>query len=74
MAGITLAQAQTTLNAYLAAEIAVLAGQSYTIAGRSLNRADLGAIQAGLQLWSDRLRDLTHQARGRSRSRTVVTN
>jgi hypothetical protein len=74
MAGITLAQAQTTLNAYLAAEIAVLAGQSYTIAGRSLNRADLGAIQTGLQLWSDRLRDLTHQARGRSRSRTVVTN
>jgi hypothetical protein len=74
MAGITLAQAQTTLNAYLAAEMAVLAGQSYTIAGRSLNRADLGAIQTGLQLWSDRLRDLTHQARGRSRSRTVVTN
>lgn len=73
MAGITITQAQTQLDAYLAAETAVLGGQSYEIAGRKLTRADLSAIQNGIQLWSDRLRNITHQARGRSRSRTVVT-
>jgi predicted metal-dependent hydrolase len=34
MAAITLAQAQTQLDAYLAAEVAVLGSQSYEIAGR----------------------------------------
>jgi hypothetical protein len=34
MAGITLAQAQALLDAYLAAEVAVLGSQSYEIAGR----------------------------------------
>ena len=72
MAGITTTQAQTQLDAYLAAETAVLGGQSYEIAGRKLTRADLADIQKGIQLWSNRLRDLTSQARGRSRSRTVV--
>lgn len=48
MAGITLAQAEAQLNAYLAAETAVLAGQSYEIAGRSLRRADLDMIQKGI--------------------------
>jgi hypothetical protein len=34
LAGITLAQAQAQLDAYLAAEVAVLGSQSYEIAGR----------------------------------------
>jgi predicted nucleic acid-binding protein len=50
MPGITLAQAQTQLDAYLAAETAVLAGQKYEIAGRVLQRADLAQIQAGIEL------------------------
>ena len=41
MAGITLTQAQAQLDAYLAAETAVLTGQKYEIAGRVLERADL---------------------------------
>jgi hypothetical protein len=41
MAGITLAQAEAQLALYLAAEEAVLANQSYEIAGRKLTRADL---------------------------------
>lgn len=72
MAGITLTQAQTQLDAYLAAETAVLTGQSYEIAGRKLTRADLDSIQQGVKLWNARLVNLSNQATGRSRARTVV--
>lgn len=43
--GMTIAQKQTLLNEYLAAEKAVLRGQAYTIKDRSLTRADLRWIQ-----------------------------
>ena len=72
MAGITLLQAQTQLNSYLAAETAVLSGQRYEIAGRMLQRANLLEIQAGVVLWNSRVITLTNQSQGRSRSRTVV--
>jgi Family of unknown function (DUF6148) len=72
MAGITLAQAQTQLNAYLAAEAAVLTGQAYEIAGRKLTRADLDSIQKGVTLWNSRVSTLSSQAQGRTRSCTVV--
>lgn len=72
MAGITLTQAQTQLDAYLAAETAVLTGQSYEIAGRKLSRADLASIQAGITTWSERVSAMSRLAQGRSRSRTVV--
>lgn len=72
MAGITLAQAQTQLAAYLAAETAVLGGQRYEIAGRMLQRADLGEIRKGIDTWNARVIGLTDQQSGRSRARTVV--
>jgi hypothetical protein len=72
MAGITLLQAQTQLDAYLAAETAVLSGQKYEIAGRSLQRADLGQIREGITTWDARVKTLSVMASGRSRSRTVV--
>lgn len=72
MAGITQQQAQTQLDAYLAAETAVLSGQSYEIAGRKLTRANLGDIQSGITLWNTRLNALMGAARGRTRSRTIV--
>ena len=72
MAGITLTQAQTQLNAYLAAETAVLTGQKYEIAGRMLMRANLAEIQTGITTWNARVVTLTNQSAGRSRSRTVV--
>lgn len=72
MAGITLLQAQTQLDSYLAAETAVLSGQSYEIAGRKLSRADLASIQTGITTWNARVVTLTNQGAGRSRSRTVV--
>jgi hypothetical protein len=72
MAGITLTQAQTQLTAYLAAETAVLSGQSYEIAGRKLTRANLELIQTGIETWNARVITLTNQGNGRSRARTVV--
>ncbi len=72
MAGISLAQAQAQLDAYLAAETAVLNSQSYEIAGRKLTRADLESIQRGITTWNSRVITLTNSASGRTRSRTVV--
>jgi hypothetical protein len=66
MAGISLSLAQTQLDAYLAAEIAILSGQEYVIGTRRLKRADLAAVQAGITLWNQRVQDLTaRQRRGR---------
>lgn len=70
MAGITLAQAQTQLDAYLAAETAVLSGQSYEIAGRKLTRANLQQIQEGIELWNQRVQSLA--SIGSGRGRTVI--
>jgi hypothetical protein len=72
MAGITLAQAQAQLDAYLAAEVAVLGSQSYEIAGRKLTRAHLNFIQEGITIWSNRVGALQMRANGRGRGRTVV--
>ena len=72
MAGITLIQAQAQLDAYLAAETAVLSGQKYEIAGRMMQRAQLSEIQQGITVWNSRVVTLTGQQQGRSRSRTVV--
>ena len=58
MAGITAAQAQAQLDAYLAAETAVLAGQSYELNGRKMTRADLAAIQSGITIWNQRAQRL----------------
>lgn len=72
MAGITLAQAQTQLESYLAAEAAVLANQSYEIAGRKFTRADLHSIQQGIDIWNNRVIDLMRKSQGRTRARTIV--
>lgn len=72
MAGITLAQAQTQLDAYLAAEAACLSGQRYHIRDRMLQRAPLIEIQAGVALWNSRVMMLTNRAQGVRRRRTVV--
>ena len=66
MAGISLSLAQTQLDAYLAAETAILSGQEYAIGSRRLKRADLASVQAGITLWNQRVQDLTaRQRRGR---------
>jgi hypothetical protein len=73
LSAITVEQAQAQLNAYLAAETAALAGQSYEIAGRRLTRANLKDIREGIEYWSRRVGELTTRSAGRSRARTIVT-
>jgi len=59
MAGITRVQAEARLTNYMDAEAAVLNGQSYTLAGRSLTRANLKEIQEGITYWDTRVRRLS---------------
>jgi len=51
MAGLTAAIAEARLTEYLTAEAKVLAGQSYTIGGRALTRANLSEIRTGIDYW-----------------------
>ena len=71
MAGITLEQAQTRLNEYLAAEAKILAGQRVEMDGRQLYRANLGEVQTGIDIWDKRVKNLTQSATGRGRSRAI---
>lgn len=71
MAGITLAQAQTKLDEYLAAETKVLKGQSVSIDGETLTRANLDLIQRGIDAWDRRVKTLSGAAGGLGRVRTV---
>lgn len=59
MAGISLEQAQVKLNEYLAAETKVLAGQDITIDGTRFTRADLAAVQKGVEIWNGRVNRLS---------------
>lgn len=64
MAGITLAQAETQLAAYMEAETKVLRGQSYTIGSRQLTRADLKDIREGIAYWNGKVIELNNGAAG----------
>jgi hypothetical protein len=57
--------ATTMRDLYIAAETAVLLGQSFEIAGRKLSRADLAEIRKGRAEWEQRVRDETAVAAGR---------
>jgi len=52
---ITLSIAQARLTAYLDAEAKVLGGQSYRIGERTLTRANLTEIRAGIDYWSAKI-------------------
>lgn len=73
MAGITLAQAQAQLDAWLAASLAVSQNQSYSIAGRSLSRVDAATISDMVSRWQNEVNKLSRAASGRGRTRYVVT-
>ena len=72
MAGITLAQAEAKLTVWLAAEEACSVNQSYKINDRELTRADLKEIAARVEYWDGKVKKLTRQAIGRSRTRYIV--
>ena len=63
MAGITLAQAEAQLTAWLAASTAVAGGQAYSIAGRSLTRANAAEIRESIKFWNEQVKTLTRGGR-----------
>lgn len=73
MAGITLAQAEAALAQWIAADQAVASGQSYSIKDRSLSRADAAEITRKIEYWDNKVKMLSRLARGRGRTRYVVT-
>lgn len=72
MAGITLAQAEAQLARWLEADSAVAQGQSFTIEGRSVTKADARAITEKIRFWEGKVAQLSRAASGRSRTRYVV--
>lgn len=59
MAGITQAQAEEQLTLWLAASTAVATGQSYTIGGRSLTRADAEQIRKNITYFQNLVQSLS---------------
>jgi hypothetical protein len=64
MAGITLDQANAQLALWLAADTAVASGQSYSIGGRSLTRANAAEITNKIDYWSGWVSRLSRSSAG----------
>ena len=64
MAGITLEQAQTQLDLWLAANTAVAAGQQYSIGNRALTRVNAVEIREQIQFWDGKVKELTRGSSG----------
>jgi hypothetical protein len=52
---LTITQAQTALDAWIAADLAVAKGQSYSMNGRSLTMANTREIREQIQYWERRV-------------------
>lgn len=52
---LTLTQAQTALDAWITADLAVAKGQSYSMNGRSLTLANSKEIREQIQYWERRV-------------------
>lgn len=59
------------LNAWLAAELALSTGQSYSIAGRSLTRADRVDVMEQIKYWQKQLDDIQRCEQGLGPRRKV---
>ncbi len=64
MAGITLAQAESKLAEWMAADTKVSSGQSYDIDGRSLSRADARVIKENIEFWDAKVQKLSRSGGG----------
>lgn len=56
------ATAQAHLDAWLAADLAVSKGQSYSVGNRSVSKTDAELIQAKIDYWQRRVNALTAQS------------
>ncbi len=67
--GITLEIANKHLEAWLNAELEVSVNQSYTIAGKSFTRANLGEIRKQIDYWRNVVAALNNAAKHKGRNR-----
>ncbi|MCK5641825.1 MAG: hypothetical protein KAJ19_13565 [Gammaproteobacteria bacterium] len=74
MAGITQAQAEAKLAIWLAAEEKVASGQAYSIAGRSLTRADLKSIRETIEYWDKKVISLSRGTSGRISGHGIIVS
>lgn len=72
MSGITLQQAETQLAAWLAADEAVSKGQSYSLGGRTVTRADAAVITQKIDYWDRKVKELQDGSSGGRRVRHGV--
>ena len=68
--GISLEQARSKLDAWMAADDAVAKNQSYSISGRMLTRANASEIRANIEYWNQKVARL--ERRGRRRAYKAV--
>lgn len=59
MAGVTLVTAEAQLASWIAADTACASGQSYSIAGRALTRANAAEIRNNITYWDNMVKRLT---------------
>ena len=71
MAGITLAHAQSRLDALMAAYDKIIIGQRVEMEGQSLTRSNLPDVQRGIEYWDKKVKELSASAAGRGRMRTI---
>lgn len=64
MPGITIDQAQAQLALWMAADTAVASGQSYSIGGRSLTRANAAEITNKINYWNGWVVKLSRSSAG----------
>lgn len=64
MAGITLAQAQTQLSLWIAADAAVASGQSFALGDKSLTLANAGEIRKNIDYWDSKVNSLSNSRTG----------
>lgn len=63
-----LTTAQAHLDAWLAADLALASGQSYSVAGRTVTRADAQSVADNIARWQRVIRDLETAAAGATNS------
>lgn len=66
----TLEQAQKHLEAWVAAELALSTGKSYSIGTRSLTRTNLSEVMQQIRYWQQQV-DIA-KGNGRSRTRRII--
>lgn len=72
MAAYSLEDAKAKYRAYSDAEEKVLTGQSYTLGGRSLTRANLAEIRSGMQYWEGKINRLEKTGQSGPVCRSII--